>query len=288
MRGSLTARQHYIPRYYLSRFANDDGKVFAKRRNQGSIFSPSIENICCEKFLYEINSTKDGLLGQNFIFPNAIENALGKNDGKLAKEMETILGKVQAGFLDDVRSSKSTIINFIVDLLARHPKLLEDFGGLARQLNTAYHDMSTEEERASNPDFTDEHFMCLKEFAVAYLGIVEYFPGSPREQIESALNDLSICFIKSPDTLHFLTTSMPIIADFDSTELPTSVYMPLSKDVAAMLCRHSIESPIYDAEETIVRKINMMLLAKSSLWEMVIADSAEVIEMAFNDSERGI
>ena len=64
--------------------------------------------------------------------------------------------------------------------------------------------------------------------------------------------------------------------------------MPLSKDVAAMLCRHSIESPIYDAEETIVRKINMMLLAKSSLWEMVIADSAEVIEMAFNDSERGI
>lgn len=46
--------QHYVPRRSLSRFADQDGKVWVFNKSTGKKFKTEVENVACEKYLYDV------------------------------------------------------------------------------------------------------------------------------------------------------------------------------------------------------------------------------------------
>lgn len=62
-------KQHYVPRFYLKSFTNQDGFLYAVKREPsglGRIFQTKPEGICFEKYLHEIKR-RTQLMGSDLL-----------------------------------------------------------------------------------------------------------------------------------------------------------------------------------------------------------------------------
>jgi hypothetical protein len=86
MGNSVTKRQHYLPRFYLKRFAYCDGRLHVYRRDADSLFLSIPENTCVKSYLYETKMDDE-----TFFQENRIEHRLSEVESGLSELLDELL-----------------------------------------------------------------------------------------------------------------------------------------------------------------------------------------------------
>ncbi len=111
---SKVKKQHFVPRFYLKNFVNQNGKIFAFDITKGNSFGTSIENIAHRKFFYDFDSTKD------FGGDQIIEKALAKFEGQSAQIFRKLIGYLEKGDLSEFTTKdRLTLAEYIIIQQAR-------------------------------------------------------------------------------------------------------------------------------------------------------------------------
>ena len=90
-----TEDEHFIPRMYLRNFSVIKGKrdhicQFDTNTMQQTPTSVKLEDVCCEKNLYELRDSNGSIIAQNHI-----ENAFGRIEDYTARVIKSIIAKSQ-------------------------------------------------------------------------------------------------------------------------------------------------------------------------------------------------
>lgn len=92
MKKEKTKKQHYVPRFYLKRFANEKNFIEVLDLEKKSISKPrSYASVCYEEFFYALETGKDDNVNQE------IEKTLAQIESKIAPELNDIEKNVITG-----------------------------------------------------------------------------------------------------------------------------------------------------------------------------------------------
>lgn len=203
----ITKRQHYVPKVYLKKFSFDKGKiphVYAVFPNAKKSIPVSIENICCQSYLYEQIAIEPESGDHIFAAPNEIENFFGETENTYA----TIISKLKSD-LDEKNdfelSAEETkaLKGFLSILLFRHPIFVH----IAKAV--------VDQEYAQDPE-------CIKKLSTEFPDV------SPNVSISllahnflkrhifmlvvamaETLENFQLCILKT-NSSSFITSSMPV------------------------------------------------------------------------------
>lgn len=123
-------KQHYVPRFYLKSFTNQDGFLYAVKREPsglGRIFQTKPEGICFEKYLHEVKR-RTLIDRERFIEQGSAEKALSKMENDLAYDYRLLIEHLDAGVFSDTDETcelLERLILLISLLLVRSPKYLK-------------------------------------------------------------------------------------------------------------------------------------------------------------------
>lgn len=229
-----TKSQHYVPRFYLRNFANENEQIYVLNPKTQRDFLTSISKVCCQNWLYETEWKHSvPLLGKR-VQENQIENALSKRETIFAPLLRSILSKCQNANENTLicnKSEKQLLREFAVNLLLRSPNYL-----------SAIVDWYCEESWKDNEEIRPylECFEALQmgdsesvyRHAVKQATLLENIPGSPIHFHIANLEKMNFCFLKSDQGL-FVTSSRPFVEIATSEEHQISgAFLPLSPEVA--------------------------------------------------------
>ncbi len=95
-------RQHYVPQFYLRRFAEDSQRLWVFDKPTKRAFKANIRNVASESYFYDFPATS---LAEN-VDPQLVEKELAKIETQFSDTLETVLSKVQeSGRIDPQQKS---------------------------------------------------------------------------------------------------------------------------------------------------------------------------------------
>ena len=118
---------HYVPRFYLSRFADAKGRLWVLDKPTGKKFRTTVENLACVNHFYELPE-----LAKAGLDANLLEKQFSGVEGQAAAVLASV-GDVQRGKKIDAfedRASRSSFALFLVLQILRTPearRVLLDF-----------------------------------------------------------------------------------------------------------------------------------------------------------------
>lgn len=283
--------QHYVPRFYLKSFTDDSGYLSVVRRDAGGlkpIFLTKPENVCAEKYLYEVKRRvfqgNDG-----FIEKGAIEDTLGKIENNLAPTYRLLLSCLDSGKLpkgEECVALISRLAFLLASLIARHPKWLSKVTGDAgthsvELLPSAFFS----DKDISQMDLTGHRneFEAIVELACLDTALFRFDKGAPMYDLLVLLLDMDCLFYIAPEGSEFITSSLPVHAERkdESDENPCGVYFPLSPRYAVVF-RQRLEEDrcvsITRLAAVEVDSFNRTLMNGDGLWEFLIARDRSKLE----------
>lgn len=86
-------KQHFVPKFYLKRFANDEDRLFVFDKFQKKSFPSTINNIAEENFFYDL--PEDENIKKVGIDPQFIENVLSEYEKKYAPFFLTLIARIE-------------------------------------------------------------------------------------------------------------------------------------------------------------------------------------------------
>ena len=127
----MTTKQHYIPRFFLERFADKDGVLWIYDTENNKKYEKRAENICYINNLYETKWDDPANKEEKYVLQNDIENTFSKYEGEFAKTLKEIDRIIR----DDLNSSalicsnrnKEILCRFVANLIFRNPKTMEEY-----------------------------------------------------------------------------------------------------------------------------------------------------------------
>ncbi len=118
-----TTKQHYVPRFLLKLFSNDDNHVFVLKRMNNTVNSASVESICYENDIYD-EKWKDVIeeLGK-YVLDNQIEAYLANLEDIIAPIIKKKIALIQSGEKSVVflANERNFFTEFITTLYLRNP-----------------------------------------------------------------------------------------------------------------------------------------------------------------------
>jgi len=116
-----TKKQHFVPRLYLKRFADDRHKLFVFDKTLFKSFSADIADIAQEKFFYDIPESEESQkLGMNV---QVVETALARIERYLAPTFEAILRRIESKHAKNIfRPEHRTYMSVFLALQATRTK----------------------------------------------------------------------------------------------------------------------------------------------------------------------
>ncbi|MDW7691494.1 DUF4238 domain-containing protein [Flammeovirgaceae bacterium SG7u.111] len=101
-------KQHFVPRFYLKRFTNNNGKIFVFDIQTQSQFGTTAENVAHKKFFYDYEPL-DKIAGDQ-----SIEKALAHMEGESALVLNKTIELLEKGNLhEQTNKDKAIIAEFI-------------------------------------------------------------------------------------------------------------------------------------------------------------------------------
>lgn len=231
-----TEDEHFIPRMYLRNFSVIKGKrdhicQFDTNTMQQAPTSVKLEDVCCEKNLYELRDS-DG----SFIAQNHIENNFGQIEDYTARVIKSIVAKSQNEKCLNCstvlsQDEKSYLTIFITALLYRDPQTIE---------------MGMKLLQGANPSMDGRETRNFTLMNLLPLGVDSEWDKNT--VIRSAIQKFSGMFfqIGFTDDGTIITSDRPVIqwpSHDNSDDRPRAVTFPLTSRLVLYLF------PIEDAEQ---------------------------------------
>lgn len=282
-----TRRQHWVPRFYLLRFADADGHLWAYRRESDSIYRTHIKDVCVQHDLYEVrySEPKGEGAGKPYM-PNLIEGKLSELEGSLAQGYERFLGCCEKEELDGAafRDSRAVLCKLVANLIVRHPMAVADNCGTASWVASSLRE-NAELMEGFRPvlDWSGwgGDYDALAGLAVQATSLFSDDPAVPARRIEEELSKKGLMVLEAPDDAAFITASMPLFVSgpeddsYDFDEL----YMPLSGRHAALFSNGT-----YPAYAKLTRDetncANCLMLLNAKHWGVALAREKDSLELA--------
>lgn len=292
--------QHYVPRFYLKSFTDDLGYLSVVRRDAGGLkpaFRSKPENVCAEKFLYEIkrrvSQGNDG-----FIEKGVIEDTLGKIENNLAPTYRLLLSCLDSGKLpkgEECVALISRLAFLLASLIARHPKWLSkvrgDAGAHSVELLSSAFFSDTDISQMDLAGYRNE-FEAIVELACLDTALFRFDKGAPMYDLLVLLLDMDCLFYIAPEGSEFITSSLPVHAEWkdESDENPCGVCFPLSPRYAVVF-RQRLEEErcvsISHLADYAVDSFNRVLMNGDRLWEFLIANDRLYLERLIGQYQPG-
>lgn len=240
----ITKNQHFVPCFYLKAFTDKNGNLCVYDRRQDKFFSCKIENICCEKFLYETPwENANSQLGK-YILTNSIEKQFAECEGAYSSLIKKIIKTCQSPFNENAlicnKQEKIMLADFVANMLVRNPYIL----------NQENLDLVVSETMECSE--IQEMDWILKKMGWNGIGslikkaykntlLVNKSEESTIGVIIKELCSLNFTFLIS-DTQNFVTSNFPVVVEtYDTEDEITHIkqaYLPLQPHVALLYSKN--------------------------------------------------
>lgn len=229
-----TKSQHYVPRFYLRNFANENEQIYVLNPKTQKVFLTSISKVCCQNWLYETEWKHSvPLLGKR-VQENQIEHALSQKETTYALLLRSVLSKCQNANENTLicsKNEKQMLREFAANLLLRNPNYLqsivdwycEDSWKDNKEIRSYLECLET--LQLGDPESVYRH-------AVKQATLLENTPGGPVHFHIAELEKMNFCFLKSNQGL-FVTSSRPFVElTIGERNKVIGAFLPLSSKVA--------------------------------------------------------
>lgn len=285
-KNNMTRKQHYVPKFYL-RYFTDDDKIYVFDCKKNKFFQSQPKDICMMDYLYESEwENADSRLGK-YILPNSIEKSYSRLESESANVCNKIIKRCNLynHRIHGVCSikEKKILLNFIVNLVLRNPYTME--------MNNI--------DDISDLDGNDEIDTYIRLLdGMGWRGGESFIRAASRWcnlNVESKyslqrllfdeIKDLNYVFLKSDKPL-FITSSFPVVFGTDHSikdKNKTMIGFPVSPHIYMMIgnfehlkkyCNYLI--PI---EESVAKNIlKNYIESNQSKYRFLMSNSSEIIE----------
>lgn len=286
-RSGETRRQHWVARFYLRRFADADGRLWAYRRGSDSIYRTHIKDVCVKHDLYEVRHF--GPEGEGTGKPymsNLIERKLSGLEDRLAQGFERFLGCCEKEELGGAAFHDSCVVlcELAANLIVRHPMAVADGRGTASWVASSLRENAElMEELRPVLDWSEwgDDYDALAGLAVQTTSLFSDDSAAPARRIAEELSKKGLTVLEAPDDVAFITASTPLFvigAEDDSYDLD-ELYMPLSGRYAALF-----SNGIYPAYAKLTHDetncANSLMLLNAKHWDAALAREIDSLELA--------
>lgn len=125
----MTKKQHYVPRFYLERFADGQGSVYVYDFKQNKFYKSKPEGICCQNCLYEVEWTGSERVYGKYMSPNHLENIFSRYENEFSsflRKMDRLCHPGQnPNALICSTEDKNTLLRLVVNFFIRTPQMME-------------------------------------------------------------------------------------------------------------------------------------------------------------------
>lgn len=289
-------KQHYVPRFYLKSFTNQDGFLYAVKREPdglGHIFKNKPEGICFERYLHEVKR-RAPIHGERFIEQGSAEKALSKMENGLANSYRRLIKQLDAGGFSDTDETcelLERLILLISLLLVRTPKYLKrirsNAATYAAELESG--GFLTEDDRKEmDAEGFGGEFESIVELAIQDVALFKFCEGAPLYSLVSSMLKMDCSFFVAPEGSEFIASSLPVFpewVDIQDSD-PYSIYLPLSPRYGVVFKQKSEDDrlvSISHIDGAAVNVINHALMHSNDSWDFLIARDRECLELLVSE-----
>lgn len=238
--GEYTVKEHYIPRFFLERFADSAGVIYVYDIEHNSEYESNYEKIAFKNNLYETRWKDANLNLGDYVLRNDIEKKLAEYDNEFATflrvlDKKLILNTNTKALIID-RDEKILLKRFIANMLFRNPVTLEQFN-VKDDLEKI---MSTEEVKTIC-ELLDLMKIgggkSLVNAAMKKVTVTEEIEGGYVDSFITLLDKVPFMFIHSESKNGFVLSDMPVSIGIDKNAIgdnKTCVFLPLSSQYAVL------------------------------------------------------
>lgn len=282
-----TVREHYVPQFYLDRFANDDRFVHIYNFEQHKSYPQRPRNICFENNLYETEwEDANPKLGK-YILLNHIEDIFCQYEGEFARLLKTISRvctyNQNANALVLHGKEKQVMLRFVVNLMLRNPINMESL---------ALSEIPEDEKNSDGMELfrnimnkmglggADSIYLAAqKKVMLTY----EIEDGFPQKCVEK-LRKICFTFLYATDS-EFITSDIPVCYGYDCTipdEDKTCLYLALSPKVAVLFGNYNElkrnKNKMIQIESESVDFFNKQIIKHHNYIRLLIGSSNKLFE----------
>lgn len=281
-----TVREHYVPQFYLDRFANDDGYVQIYNFEQRKYYPQRPRNVCFEKNLYETEwEDANPKLGK-YVLLNHLEDIFCNYEGEFAQLLKTISRvctyNQNASALILHGKEKEVLLRFIVNLMLRNPINMDSLA-----LSEIPEDEKISDGMALFRDVlnkmglggADSIYIAAQKKAMLTYEIEGNFPQKCVEHFKK----INFTFLYAING-EFITSDVPVFCGYDCTipdEDKTSLYLALSPKVAVLFGNYNVlrrnGNRMIKIESEYVDFFNRQIIERHKHIRLLIGNSKKVI-----------
>lgn len=259
---NFTVNEHYIPRFLLELFKDDDKAFYYMNNDTHYISKVSTKNACCKKDLYE---TKAQISENEYYFSrNDIEDNLSKREeeySKLVKKIISICDNPENKYaLILNKEEKELLMEFIANLHLRHPERLNEYKDdipFTEKGNQILQESNDLEKEIQNNGLLEITKAAFHETRIKQTVLPK--EGSYVEYIKEKLLKGSFFILKATKENFLISDNIAFFSKDNIIYVPLScnyaVFASFNKDVS----KQKRQNRLCEIDENIVKEINIQL-----------------------------
>lgn len=232
-------RQHYIPRFFLKRFADDKGIIYVYDIEHNSEYESNYEKLGFENNLYETKWHDANPKLGDYVLHNSIENTLADYDTEFSGFLRDLDKRIIPDQNPDAlicnKQEKMVLKRFIANLLFRNPETMELLNS-----NDTLQKIMSEEEVKTICDALELMGLgggqSVVDAALKKTTVTEEIEGGIAGKFIKLIDKVPFMFLYSRSN-SFILGDMPVSTGIDENALgenKTFVFLPLSSQYAVL------------------------------------------------------
>ncbi len=255
----MTKKQHYVPRFYLERFVDEQGGVHVYDFKQNKFYKTKPEGICCQNCLYEVEWNGSERVYGKYMLPNHLEDIFSRYENEFSRflrKMDRICRSDQnPDALICSTEDKNILYRLVVNFFIRTPQVMD-----ALSVNEIPKELEEVEWIGALHEALDLMGMggwdSIVKMAVKKAYMTEEYGGGPVYDLINEIGNLNFTFYRAQEGC-FITSDQPVFIGVDKHILTGDkqcLYFALSPKVIVLFG---------DYEESKHKKNRMVIIRDS-------------------------
>lgn len=281
----MTKKQHYVPRFLLKNFSDDQEAAWCLKKSNLKVFKTNIRNICCKSYLYETR-WEHPVSNKEFVLSNDIEKRFSEKEKDYADLLRRIIeickNKENQNALIFTSSEKEKMASFVSNLFCRNPKTMECY----------MQEIPNEEEIDEIQIFKDilqklgiDDFSPFYEHAYKCGICNEDYSGTIAAEVKKTLINSKVHILKSSSEENFIIGSFPLLyeeIDLGKDSFVKNLFLPIHPKLGVLYTKkdnafQKQSNKIIEISGSDVLKINSFFI-KEEYAEYIISQKKEELQ----------